>query len=247
MSLKVALVLSGQMRTFDHKEVVAALRRYVSEPLQCDVFASVWDRRGYSYCHGDGVKSAQADDIVTPNMLHAAYPNLKRVHIESIDSWIETLPTPLRVMYDEGYVWDGMKITGTFVPQFYKIWDANRLKQEYELEMGFQYDVVIRCRPDNLFECEFLRDDLLNVANQVYAINSPPHYWPNRVYDIMFFSDSPTMDKLANAFWELETLSRHPFQNGLHAKDACRMLYAQCLRKNIQVRDLPNSICVVKR
>jgi hypothetical protein len=39
----------------------------------------------------------------------------------------------------------------------------------------------------------------------------------------------------------------HPFENGLHKRDACRILYAQALVHGIPVDDLPYEVCRVKR
>ena len=48
---------------------------------------------------------------------------------------------------------------------YYSIYQSNNLKKQYEINYGFKYDIVIRCRFDLFFEhLKLLTDDSLYLA-----------------------------------------------------------------------------------
>jgi hypothetical protein len=244
--MRVAFLLSGEMRIFDRDDIQHSLRQHIWDKFdQCDVFVSVWHRRGFSHCHGGGQKTANADDGISDAVIREFYPNVRAVHVEVFEDWLAAAPANMQSLYREGFVWENMNIKGTMVPQLYKMYDSNRLKQEYEQAHQMTYDLVIRARPD-LFYLQPLTE-LSPLHAVVYAINCPPHYWPSRVYDCFFYSDSPTMDIISNAYWHIPELIDDPFDNGLHPRDACRIMYVQCLRNGIQVKDMQSVVCEIRR
>jgi len=244
--MKTALVLSGQLRTFHHPAVLTSLRTFIEQFVECDVFVSVWDKVGFSYSHGDGKITSNATDPVIAEQIQAALPNVKGIHIERESDWLPTIPAKYKAIYAEGFRWAGMNIKGTVVPQLYKIWDGNRLKSEYEKTHGFVYDLVIRSRPDNLYLSN-IKTKYLSDLSKIYAINCPGTFYPNRIYDIFFFSNSANMDALTDAYNHIHELEIHPFFNGLHARDACRILRVQALNADIPVVDMDHDVCTVFR
>ena len=244
--MKVALVLSGQLRTFHHPAVLKSLHLFIKQFNECDVFLSLWDTVGFSYSHGDGKITSNATDPVIAEQIQAALPNVKGIHIERESDWLPTIPPQYKAIYAEGFRWGGMNIKGTVVPQLYRMWDGNRLKSEYEKANGFIYNLVIRSRPDNIY-LSTIKSKYLSDLSKIYAINSPITFYPNRIYDIFFFSNSANMDVLTNAYNHLHELEVHPFFNGLHPRDACRILRVQALTGNIPVVDMDHDVCGVFR
>jgi hypothetical protein len=55
------------------------------------------------------------------------------------------------------------------------------------------------------------------------------------------------MDALTDAYNHLHELEIHPFFNGLHARDACRILRVQALNADIPVVDMDHDVCTVFR
>jgi len=120
------------------------------------------------------------------------------------------------------------------------------MKKKYEDENNFKYDIVLRLRPD-LFFVNFIKKDILQ--NIVYHNNfgTTGWYWPNRIYDIFFYSDSHTFDIICKAWLNLESLLSDNFDNGCGRMDACRTLYLQSVKNNIKVESINYRICEVYR
>jgi hypothetical protein len=155
-----------------------------------------------------------------------------------------------RAVYTEGFQWNGMNIKGTVVPQLFGIWDANESRKAWASLNSVAHDLVIRVRPDALFipHSRSLYDSVL--SGEIHAINNQASgtYYPQRIYDIFFFGKPGAMDIVCDAFRNLPALVAHPWQNGLHPRDACRCLYVQArFVGGLGVHDIPLDICKVKR
>ena len=57
--MRIALLICGQMRTFDHPKVLNYLNKLI-EKFNCDVFLSTWNNRGISVWSEHALKE-QAD------------------------------------------------------------------------------------------------------------------------------------------------------------------------------------------
>jgi hypothetical protein len=170
--------------------------------------------------------------------------------MEDEAAWLATLPAAMKTYYTKGYDWSGSHYKGTSVPQFYTLAVANWMKSVFESANHFKYDVVMRNRPDNRFLTRFPAIEI--PENAVVGINSRSSpfktFWPHRIYDIFFFGSSAAMDVVAGkAFDEYMDNVSHPFNNGLHAEDSCRLLFVQALRHGIRVGDLNSDVVVVER
>lgn len=254
--MRIAVLVAGEMRNFDNPTILAALSQHLFAHHECDVFVSTWERRGESYNQGNGSGAdakALAPRAVTAETVKNTYKYIGARHVEvkmeEERVWSSGLPTHLSTFYSRGYDWCGVHYKGTSVPQFYKIADACRMKSAYEAASGFKYDLVLRTRPDNRFSVDFLPSVL--PTDVVCAINCPnPHgsFWPHRIYDIFFFGSSAAMDVVAGgAFGEYMDNVSHPFNNGLHAEDSCRLLFVQAQRHGIRVGDVDCDIVLVER
>lgn len=253
--MRAAILLCGQMRRYEDADVLNSLHRFFDLFDVCDLFVSTWDVRGVSYNHGDVRHRADEGDAVSGETLRRAYgARLRSARIHDDAIWSAGLEGIARRVFEEGFEWSGMRIKGTSIPQLFTLWDANRMRKEYERETGARYDVVIRCRPDVLFSEEGLHRRWFEVvradAGTIYAINCPRTgaFYPNRVYDIFFYGSGAAMDAICDAYWSVDALVSHPFQNGLHPRDVCRMLYVQAVHQHgLKVADVDCEICAVKR
>lgn len=253
--MRVAILLSGQMRRFADPDVLQSVLAFFRLFDTADVFISTWSDRGVSYNHGDVRLRGDEGDRITEANLRSVYPSLRACAIHELGEWERGLTGLKKQIYEEGFEWQGMKIRGTVVPQLFGLWDANRLRTEYERLSGVRYDLVIRCRPDVLFDMggKGVRRSLFETMapNTIYAINNPGSgtYYPQRVYDIFFYGDRGAMDAVCGGAWEnLELLVGHPWQNGLHPRDACRCLYVQArFLSGCAVQDVAQDLCLVKR
>jgi hypothetical protein len=217
------------------------------------VFVSTWNKKGVSYNHGDIRHRPDEDAIVREDALQRAYGEwLRAIKIHDSDVWSARLQGTHRRIYEEGFEWQSMKIKGTSIPQLYTLWDANRLRKEYERSTGARYDVVIRCRPDVLFSEEAFQRRWYEAIHPqaIYAINClrTGAFFARRIYDIFFYGSGIAMDAVCDAYYQVDALVAHPFENGLHTRDVCRMLYVQANQQHgLQVADIDSELCVVKR
>jgi len=246
--MRVAVLLSGQMRTFDDPILLEHYYKNLFEPLNADIFVSTWDNRGYSDAHGAGEAIAAAADLIANDMIEAAYKDrLKALDIETLSDFEATLSDEYRDIYTTGFEWLNMKLKGTSVPQFYKILRANELKRRYEQQHNFTYDLVIRVRPDLDMVAPLEPRYMTDLDKNLYHINCPGTFWPYRVYDIFFYSSSKNMDKMASAYLNIPTLINVPFDNGLHPRDPCRLLFLLAMGMGMKVVDMDYNPCFIMR
>lgn len=250
---RVAVLYCGQVRNYDNFDLLEMNCKNILGLHNCDVFASVWDERGYSFHHGEASPSEYAymkdvsQDKIT-SLLHHSGCNVREVEIENFDEWISTQEQNIIELYHEGLKFGDKVVKATAFPQLYKIYRANLLKSKFEKENNFKYDLVIRMRPDMGF-IESIPDEVLNseltlsnVSSKIYHLNPPKIYYPNRIYDIFFLGNSQNMDKICESWPNIQSLLRDPVDNGLPIVDCCRLLYVQALKNNLHVVDIPRCI-----
>ena len=137
---KVAVCISGQMRSFEH--CVESLMKNVIQPLNADIFFHVWSDAGCS--HKENVEVA--DSKITEEKLRELYSPIVECVIEDF------LPE-----YCDKF--KGIVVPGLLkkreplhyknnIPMFYKLYECNELKKKEEACSGKKYDIVIRIRPD---------------------------------------------------------------------------------------------------
>jgi hypothetical protein len=238
------------MRRYTDPDVQHSLHSYFTLFDHVDLFVSTWSDRGISYNHGDMRLRGDEGDVVTEEKVRRAFPQTRSVVIHELKAWEARLEGCWKQVYTEGFEWSGMKIKGTVVPQLFTLWDANEAKKRHEIQHGITYDLVLRVRPDALF-VPHSRSLYERVATgEIHAINNPASgtFYPQRIYDIFFFGAPKAMDILCDAYKNLPVLLEHPWQNGLHPRDACRCLYVQARYVGgLGVCDIPLDICKVKR
>lgn len=156
---RIALCLSGQMRTY--RECYANLKRFVLDPLHPDIFVHTWRNSGctnkmdeiLARRYNRFIRRFTAFEFpeseVTYEELEILYAPRKAVIEEFVDSYTNELagirvPEVLKQKEPKHY-------RGS-LPMFYKMKQCNELRRTYEKEHDFQYDIVIRLRPDLMFE-----------------------------------------------------------------------------------------------
>jgi hypothetical protein len=241
MNKKLALCLSGEFRFFDHPLILEGFKKFlfIYNP---DIFISTWDHIGASMNHGYiEPNSKKNTDTDMTQKIKEAYPSIKYLKIENYNAWFEGLD---KVLKDTIYFGNFDPRTVNSYTQLYKIYDSISLKSKYEKENNFRYDIVIRARADNLFVNHF---DLSILPKSIYNINFGGAFYSNRIYDILFYGDSCSMDKISEAFVNFKNLIANEFNNGLCRRDACRILYLQSILSNLQVLSTNSRLCDIYR
>ncbi len=159
--MRVALCLSGLMRTF--AITYDSIYSYIIKPNNCDVFISTWDEVGNNYYKDEGSpwayqRSPLEEKPLTEDHIRLVYQhNLCGVEIESNKPILESIganlreterKAPITVAHDPR----NHQIVKRISLMHYKIKQCNNLRKNYELKNNFKYDVVIRCRPDLMFQ-----------------------------------------------------------------------------------------------
>lgn len=191
--MKTALCLSGQMRSF-YGRPQKTLERKIIRQLKPDIFISTWANSGQPTKRLGSVSEYQ----VTEHLLNRYYKP-KHIEIETFSpdyhKNIAGMVAPDSILTPE------VAGLGT-LPLYYKIHKCDILRREHEKENGFQYDCVIRCRPDILLQGELniqqpFPDHIYKVAPDPKKSKYPP---PNFVWDTFFVANSPTMTKICDLF-----------------------------------------------
>ncbi|WP_145032486.1 hypothetical protein [Pantoea ananatis] len=250
---RVAILYCGQLRNFDNPELLEMNFRNILSKFNCDIFASVWDARGYSFQHGEAVpaKYSQDTDISVEklkNILSRPGCKVRDVEIENFDQWLEVQDPRIINLYNEGLRFGEKVVKATSFPQLYKIYKANQLKCKFELANNFKYDLVIRFRPDMGFiesiPENYLNDELnfMKSSSDIYHLNPPKIFYPDRIYDILFWGNSKNMDAICDSWTNINNLLDSDFDNGLPSVDCCRLLYLQAKNSHLNVIDVPRCI-----
>ena len=95
--MKIALLICGQMRTFDHPKVLKYLNQFIKK-FNCDVFLSTWNNRGISVWSEHALKE-QADipiefsyEIDTSKITKSVFITLSPLYsMNRLHSLIETV------------------------------------------------------------------------------------------------------------------------------------------------------------
>lgn len=142
--MKIALCLSGHLRNFER--AYPTLYFYLLKDYDVDIFIHTWDKLGFSCAfktdntlNDTSTKLAEAEKLYKP----------KSIIVESVD-FVEEL----KRQGDEyaPHLKNEPKHVGHMASMFYKIYACNELKNKYQRESGIEYDCVVRCRPDLLFQ-----------------------------------------------------------------------------------------------
>ncbi len=255
-AVRVAVLVAGEMRNYFNKDLLASNLKHLFDLYNCDLFVSTWSKCGYSPYHGQQYNKQYSHNIVQQSNLESVYGRfLKKSNIEDYENWLNKLKDSKSRIYN-GILGNKKIWPATSYPQFYKLWDANRLKQDYENENNFKYDVVIRFRPD-MFLIEKIPDKYIHPLlslnpsdgmNKLWHINNKKNYYPNRVYDIFFYGNNDVMNIMCDLWNHIEELINHPFNNNLPPADSCRLLYVHAkIMHNLEVIDMDRCIGEVYR
>lgn len=188
--LKVAVCLSGHMRTFENN--FQSFKDNILSKYDCDIFIHTWDLMGSSF-------------RFTDNKLHL-------VNIEKYIDKIESFYKPKKMVVEPFRLFDlnslmkqravpGRDASGT-ISMYYKIEACNSLKKEYEKENNMLYDCVIRYRSDLYLDQSFPLDHNTNLT----AVHVPMYGNFGGINDQLAFGSSSLMDNFCSVYSNLDNL-----------------------------------------
>jgi hypothetical protein len=173
--MKVALLLSGQFR--NGKECYQSIYDNLLKHYDVDVFIA------YMYEEPELSFDELAELYKPKYIVYHKYDDslLEKFNLtNNFLHYTESMPSSLCKMW-------------------YSLDMVNKIKQEYERDNNFKYDVVIKCR----FDIELLEKVEIKLPeNQIYI----PIGWDHMdgVNDIFAYGDSESMDYYSSAFYSLD-------------------------------------------
>ena len=170
--MKIAVCLSAQIRT--GIDAAPNILNYLGDLLpDIDFFIHTWDKETISYCELN-------ENLMLPNIFDVTEPsvgNMISAHLTmpvgKIDKFLDIYkPKKFKIDNQETYI-QSLTRPGPSI-WYYSNHEVNALKQEYERENNFTYDVVIATRPDLIFSSDkHLGDDLKSMdlnSNHIYGL-----------------------------------------------------------------------------
>jgi hypothetical protein len=188
--MRIAVCFSGQIRT--GVEASPNLLRFIGELLpHTDFFIHSWDI--------ETKKNYNASRIISkPSKLtQSTIDKIKEIYQPKkivIENWNTVSEN------DTVYI-NGIKLTHLIPPMWYSFGKSVEYKTEYEIENNFEYDYVIKLRPDIIFpknrclKTEIQLGNFIDTSN-IYIENRQEYIDDNSLFidDVYFISNSKTMN-----------------------------------------------------
>ncbi len=182
---RVAVCFSGQLRTW--KKVFETWEYLVfNEEIEVDYFFHAWEEN-----------TIPKFGVLQSNLELFDLPENEKEEI------VEFLKPKLFKFESQKWFNDFVNAKEYINPyscQYYSMMESAKLKTQYEQENGFQYDAVIKCRFDLLLQEPIIFDTTPIDPNTIYACHclADENDVLYRITDLLFYSDSPTFDKLCS-------------------------------------------------
>ena len=218
--MKIALCFSAHLREYKRylPNINACFIKPLSEYGAVDCFVHTWNTLGPKYSwhtYGNGTGGLDIIPVSADEIKEAFNPKISIIEDYEktkptllLKNFTEKIPT-IPALYQEGIL--------SCVCTFYKIYQCNEIKKQFELENNFKYDMVIRLRPDmNYTNIDF---KTLDYKNNIYV----PYIYGEICYDHLAIGSSENIDKYANCFNYLTEIYKENFDFG-GEKTLCKYL-----------------------
>ena len=127
--MKIALCVYGELRTFDHPRLRELWNKNLVEPLNPDVFVSVWDHRGCSnYSRIAGYDTSKAGERISKARVEEIYKP-KGIEIHNYDKWFGSISEIRRKSIQSIFV-------ASSICEYFNLQTVIRLKAEQEKITG---------------------------------------------------------------------------------------------------------------
>lgn len=210
---KAAILISGHVRDFERTlPQLTALVDYVDG----DVFIASYDRRAV------GVRFWQGQEHSNDTLIETDYIQIEQALQPKKTVFSESVNIPEKLK-DYSFKNKLVNIEGVY-KMFYKVWESNQLKMQYESTHNFKYDMVIRTRFDN----EYLHVDFSKFNPELILTARSDH----RAYmtDTFFVAGTDRMNRICEIVKHIGTeLPTQQYYNAEH------MLTAFCTSMKVPI------------
>jgi|TARA_B100001079_G_scaffold33090_1_gene24984 hypothetical protein len=215
--MKIAVCMSGQLRNWDMAKYNQKWF-WGTSTEDVDYFIHTWnysgDRRGVSQPY--------------------EWRDVSKKEFKGIVEWYDIKKSIYDIM-DQKYFYGDDHWSSLF----YSFAQSIMLKRQYEIDNDFEYDLVIKSRPDIVFDpkrhfsYEYLEDNHLHTT---HGGNMEHEFGMFNINDICFYGNSYTMDMLVNLYFHRQKvingnsgynieegdLNFHPLGPGTLIQEYCR-------------------------
>ena len=201
--MKVALCLSGHVRNIEL--TYRGLKKHILDIYDTDIFLSAWDTRGWrvegqlnSIFKGfdyfsEKVNQQQVIDLLKPkSYFFENYTEHEHWITEQSEKYKSNLRVPDRDR------------PANSTSAWYKIYNCNELKKEFERKNNFKYDLVIRSRFDIEYGSNIIDNPIL--YNKDDCMFTPYIYSYDLASDILSISSSQNIDKYCELFKNMDLI-----------------------------------------
>jgi len=183
LGLKIAIQISGGLRHF--KFVIPWVNHFLIEPLDGDVFVHGWSNNFGIEENENSLKKYKNLKLFKVNDINDPKFNFLKKDIKNIE-----------------------KVYGNL----YNVFECNKLRVQYETNNNFNYDIVIRIRPDAFF-FETISDDILLKLMSGEEIGIPQDYfgklWCSLTTDMFAIGRSDVINNYTLAYNFIEDSIRY--------------------------------------
>ena len=189
--MKVALCLSGQSRMF--KSSYESLKSNILDHYDCDIFIDTWKfthmKQGFrlSYKYPDEGTLEELFELYQPKVLN----------IERFDELFETICLNFESLISSRQGGREDNFLRRYYPMLYKIYNCNKIKNEYSTKFRINYDIVIRSRLDTLYKSKINLIPNSDLIADIYGNGR------SQAGDIFAYGNTNDMNVYSNLFLEL--------------------------------------------
>ncbi|MGE6528783.1 hypothetical protein ACQKEM_07120 [Pseudomonas sp. NPDC077382] len=258
--LKVAVCLSGQLRSF-RKNAPHIWKNFVT-PFDSDVFIHTWEKQVYAPSEIKSLTRVIGNDLckllpldlqgglefeksfpATASLLSSeqSFP-VNESELKSlpgvVDVRIDNSSEFERSIYSKKGIWFANKPNQA--KMFYKIQACDELRTQHEKSLNFEYDVVIRIRPDLHIEIPCLSDFLHEAAGSPSTLFTS--YFHQDGYGDQFAAGSSlSMQAYSSAWQYLEKYGRFDYIEGFSGRAAEALMGDHLLACGLDVQLIHSS------
>ncbi len=227
---KILLLLAGQLRTFDFKNVQKSWKKF-SQTFDVTTVGCFWDNRGCSLYPSE---VDNPDEVLDIDYVKAKLQT-EYVRLFNYAGFLNNLSDCFKPYRDIKYF--SASISSSFLRYHVKESAIHHAAMGYYCLPDF--DLVISTRPDLIFFRQ-LPDYCFN-QQTFWHQNMPPAYYPDRIYDNLMMSSVDNIFQLCNFHFDedinIQCIEK-PSHNGLILMDPCRIYYNYMQHYGAEIKSL---------
>lgn len=200
--------MSGHVRNLARNMPV--LKQLILDPYSPDIFLHLWDTYGWR---------AEGNDIEAGHGTFKGFDHYSgKVNQAAVVNWLQPKACVFESYTDkeQEFVTQAepykknckhpLDRPENLVGMAYKVWKCNQLKQDYEQQNNFTYDLVMRTRPDMHYSSDPFTPQVLAMANRGVLLTAEAHSY-DAASDLFAIGTSSALDTYSDLYCHLDELN----------------------------------------